>query len=91
MLTYRLDVSGANDISASFDNGSLVVRLPKSKAAGWASSGDVSLHAVQKHSGAGSLSLLIEKDFRCLEPGHNRDCTDDEDTFPHPSDPSQIY
>jgi hypothetical protein len=89
VLTYRLDVSGNSDISASFADGSLVVSLPKSTVAAWASTDDVSLHAVQEFSGTGTLSLLIEKDFGCLEPGHHRDCEDDVDTFPHPSEPSQ--
>jgi hypothetical protein len=84
VLTYRLDVSENNDISASFDNGSLSVSLPKSTVLDWASTDEVSLFAEQKLSGSDSLSLLIEKDFKCLEPGHHRDCEDDEDTFPHP-------
>ncbi len=85
ILTYRLDVSENSEISASLDNGSLVVSLPKSKALDWAGTDEVSLYAEQKVSGAGPLSLLIEKDFRCIEAGHHRDCEDDEDTFPHPS------
>ena len=85
VLTYRLDVSKNSDISASFDNGTLLVSLPKSKALDWAGTDEVSLYAEQKLSGTGPLSLLIEKDFRCLEPGHHRDCEDDEGTFPHPS------
>jgi len=84
VLTYRLDVSENSGISATFDNGSLVISLPKSKVLDWASSDEVSLHAEQELSGSGALSLLIEKDFKCLEPGHHRDCEDDEDTFPHP-------
>ena len=84
VLTYRLDVSENSSISATFDNGSLVVSLPKSKVLNWASTDEVSLFAEQKLSGSGALSLLIEKDFKCLEPGHHRDCEDDEDTFPHP-------
>jgi hypothetical protein len=84
VLTYRLDVSENSGISATFDNGSLVISLPKSKVLDWASADDVSLHAEQELSGTGALSLLIEKDFKCLEPGHHRDCEDDEDTFPHP-------
>ena len=84
VLTYRLDVSEDNDISASFDNGSLVINVPKSKALDWADTDQVSLHAEQKLPGTGFLSLLIEKDFSCLEPGHHRDSDDDEDTFPHP-------
>ena len=84
VLTYRLDVSENSGISATFDNGSLVISLPKSKVLDWASSDEVSLHAEQELSGSGALSLLIEKDFKCLEPGPHRDCEDDEDTFPHP-------
>ena len=85
VLTYRLEVSENSDFSASFDNGGLVIRLPKSKALDWAVTDEVSLYSEQKLSGAGSLSLLIEKDFRCMEPGHHRNCEDDEDTFSHPS------
>jgi len=84
VLTYRLDVSENSGISATFDNGSLVISLPKSKVLDWANADDVSLHAEQELSGTGALSLLIEKDFKCLEPGHHRNCEDDEDTFPHP-------
>jgi len=89
VLTYRLDVSENHEISASFDRGSLVISLPKSRVSDWADSDEVSLSAEQKITGAGSLSLLIEKDFSCLEPGHHRDGEDDEDTFPHPSTQSR--
>ncbi len=85
VLTYRLDVSENHDISASFDTDSLVISLPKSEVLDWAGSDEVSLDAEQKLSGTGSLSLLIEKDFTCLEPGHHRDREDDKDTFLHPS------
>ena len=84
VLTFRLDVSENDDAAASFNNDSLVVSLPKSRVLDWASTDEVSLVAEQKLSGTGSLSLLIEKDFSCLEPGHHRDCADDADTFPHP-------
>ncbi len=84
VLTIRLDLSESDEISASCDNGSVLVSLPKSKVLDWACSNQVSLYTEQKLSHTGSLSLLIEKDFSCLEPGHHRDCEDDEDTFPHP-------
>ena len=67
VLTYRLDVSEKNDFSASFDNGSLVVSLPKSKLLDWAGTDEVSLHAMQKHSGKGLLSLLVT-----THPSHNK-------------------
>ena len=85
VLTFRLDVSENNDdAAASFNSGSLVVSLPKSRVLDWAGTDEVSLVAEQILPGTGSLSLLIEKDFSCLEPGHHRDCADDADTFPHP-------
>ncbi len=85
VLTFRLDVSNNNPTSANFDNGSLVVCLSKSRVLEWAGSDEVSLFAEQELPGTGTLSVLIEKDFSCLEPGHHRSCEDDEDTFPHPS------
>lgn len=84
VLTYRLDVSDDSAISASYDNGSITVKVPRSEVLDWASSDEVSLCAEQKLPGTGSLSLLIEKDFSCLDPGHHRDSEDDEDTYPHP-------
>ena len=85
VLTYRLDISTDSAISATFDNGNLSVSLPQSKVVDWASTDQVSLFAEQTVPGSNTLSLLIEKDFKCLEPGHHRACQDDEDTFPHPS------
>jgi hypothetical protein len=85
VLTYRLDVADSSNFSASFANSTLSVSLPKTRILEWATTDEVSLIAEQKLSGSDSLSLLIEKDFKCLEPGHHRDCSDDEDTFPHPS------
>ncbi len=85
VLKFRLDASESIAITASFDNSGLAVNVPKSKALDWADTDDVSLHTEQRLPGAGCLSILIEKDFKCLEPGHHRDCEDDEDTFPHPS------
>jgi hypothetical protein len=85
VLTYRLDVADNNSFSASFDDSILSIQLPRSRVLDWAATDEVSLIAEQKLSGSDSLSLLIEKDFKCLEPGHHRDCSDDEDTFPHPS------
>ncbi len=88
ILTYRLSASENDTISASFDNGDLSVSVPTSNALDWASTDEVSLFAEQELDGSNTLSLLIEKDFKCLEPGHHRECDDDEDTYPHPSDQS---
>jgi hypothetical protein len=85
VLTYSLEVSEDGGFAVTFSDGKLIVTLPKADAEAWANTDEVSLHSEQPLVGAGTLSLLIEKDFTCLEPGHHRDCVDDEDTFPHPS------
>ena len=84
-LAYRLEVTENDGVAATFDADGLVVSLPKAEVQEWAETDRVSLFAEQDLGDAGVLSLLIEKDFKCLEPGHHRDCADDDDTFPHPS------
>jgi hypothetical protein len=84
VLSYRLDVSDSGDLRAVFADGNVVVTVPASQASRWASTDQVSLMATQELAGGGSLTILIEKDFSCLTPGHGRDDDDDADTFPHP-------
>jgi len=84
VLTYRLDVSGDENFSASFRDGNLAISLPKSEVTQWARNEQVSIVAEQDLGDTDALSLLIEKDFKCLAPGHHRPCEDDADTFPHP-------
>ena len=84
ILTYRLDVSDDDRLVAEFGDGRLVVQVPRSSAAEWAVSDQVSLLAEQELGDAETLSILVEKDFRCLTPGDHRPSDDDEDTFPHP-------
>lgn len=83
-LTYRLDVSGDDSVTASFNNDCLAIRLPATDVAQWATTDQVSIVAEQAIDSSGGLSLLVEKDFKCLSPGHHREGEDDEDTFPHP-------
>jgi len=85
VLSYRLDVTENDTVQAHLENNSLIIRLPTSKVSTWATTDEVSILAEQDLPGGDKLTLLIEKDFSCLEPGHHRDCDDDEDTFPHPS------
>ncbi len=85
VLRYRLDVTGEETMQAQLENSSLIIRLPASQISGWATTDAVSILAQQDLPGGDKLTLLVEKDFSCLEPGHHRDCEDDEDTFAHPS------
>ena len=83
-LTYSLAVSENDSMAATFSDGELAVTLPKADAEAWARSDEVSLVSELSLPDTGTLSLLVEKDFTCLAPGHHRDGADDKDTFPHP-------
>ncbi|NOR36414.1 MAG: hypothetical protein GQ577_06665, partial [Woeseiaceae bacterium] len=88
VLTYRLDVSDDGRFSTSFNEGNLAIRVPLSELAQWAETDQVSMVAEQALANSGTLSLLIEKDFSCLAPGHHRPDEDDVDTYPHPESAS---
>jgi hypothetical protein len=85
VLTYRLDVGDGGDFTASFAGDRIIVCLPKERVHEWTGSDQVSLYSEQAVTDTGTLSILIEKDFACLVPGHHRGCEDDADTFPHPA------
>ena len=84
-LSYSLGLSDSDDMLASFDNGSIAISMPREIIPEWADTDLVSLYSELELPDSGMLSVLIEKDFSCLEPGHHRDCEDDADTYPHPS------
>ena len=84
VLTYRLEANGADEVSASFEGGNLAIRIPIGEARQWAQSDQVSIVAEQPTGDSGTLSLLIEKDFMCLSPGHHRPDEADVDTYAHP-------
>ncbi len=88
VLTYRLDVSSDGNFSASFRDGDLTISLPEAEVTQWAQNDQVSIVAEQALGNSDALSLLIEKDFKCLAPGHHRPGEDDDDTYPHPEDGS---
>lgn len=76
-LFYSLTpLSDATAVDAEFYGGALRVTLPGATAQRWAETEEVSLHGA-----AGTVSILIEKDFDCLEP---REGDEKLDTFPNP-------
>ena len=80
-LTYVLSASADSDaIKAEFNGERIEVFIPKTAVDLWSSTDQVGIEAVQNIDN-GKLQILIEKDFRCLEP---RTGGDDEDTFPNP-------
>ncbi len=84
-FSYSLELSDNEDMLASFANGRIEVSMPREIIPEWADTDLVTLYSEQELPGESKLEILVEKDFSCLEPGHHRNCEDDQDTYPHPS------
>ncbi len=68
--------------SAAYDSNRMVVRLPAAEIAAWATDDTaVSLTGELNLPDGGPLTLLVEKDFRCLAP---REGEDQSDLFTNP-------
>jgi hypothetical protein len=79
-LVYGLEPSAATEIGATFRDNEITVRVPVEAARSWATTEQVALAAVVRIEG-GELSILVEKDFECLDP---RAGEEDQDSFPNP-------
>jgi hypothetical protein len=79
-LTYALELSNSGDaLSLRYEPGQLTVLVPREQACAWAAGDDVGIVG-EMSVGAGSLTLLVEKDFACIDgPGE-----ENADTFPNP-------
>ena len=64
---YRLE-AGAARTSATFDDGCITLRVTSDEARTWAETETTVAITAEETLGSGTLTLLIEKDFECLEP-----------------------
>ena len=81
-LGYALCVSlDLPDVSASFADGRIIVRVPMTMIREWATTDQVTIDAIQPVGDDGQLRILIEKDFECIDTSPNES---QEDAFPHP-------
>lgn len=82
ILTYALQIEpAATQMAVTHTPGEVVVRVPSALARNWVSESLVGLSHGIDLGPAGTLELLVEKDFACLDQSE----ADNEDTFPHPS------
>ena len=80
---YEVESSPASvNPGALLSGGKITVRLPESSVRAWANSDQVSISGEQQHKNGDKLTILVEKDFRCLAP---RAGEDESDMYPHPS------
>ena len=75
-LTYRIQADADRQtLSADYRDGNILLTVPKPMVTAWANSSQVGMEAT------GTLHVLVEKDFKCLNP---TDPEDNVDTFPNP-------
>ena len=75
ILTYALQVYDSERLSANFENNKITVFVPELITTNWATTDKVGFNET-----AGSLYLLIEKDFQCLD----NTAEDQSDNYPNP-------
>ena len=75
-LVYRLEVAANDRFAAEFAGDSITVRVPRAALAKWGRDEEVSMRGKQKIGRAGTLAILVEKDFECLKPRTGDDATD---------------
>lgn len=81
-LSYTLEHSAeVSAVGVNYRAQQISVLIPEAQARAWAESEEVGIYA-DLDTGAGTLSILVEKDFACLD----RDEAENADTFPHPQE-----
>lgn len=80
-LRYVLQRSDAHDVlSAAMSGDTLTMYMPTAMAAVWTETSEIGFSYRQDNGVAGGLSLLLEKDFQCLDDSME----DQSDNFPNP-------
>lgn len=76
-LVYALvAVPDAQRMSAVITDGEIAVHVPEAVAHAWADGDEVSLRGEQATGDGRTLSLLVEKDFKCLVPREGEEAYD---------------
>jgi hypothetical protein len=68
-------------VTASFDDGRIIVRVPAALMQDWARTDQVGIESIQEGGDGSTLKILIEKDFECIEAPRDES---QEDSYPHP-------
>ncbi|HEV2386097.1 MAG TPA: hypothetical protein VGS20_02470 [Candidatus Acidoferrales bacterium] len=86
-LVYLLEVDPeASRVQADYQQGRLVVRLPRLLAREWMESDRVGVEGERRLGKAGTLKITVEKDFPCQHsPERGRAGSTDAGSFPTPT------
>lgn len=79
-LVYAVEAADVEAVAVRFNGGEICVLIPRSEARQWTESEQVGIETQIGTPGA-ELSVLVEKDFKCL---HREPSAEDQDSFPHP-------
>ncbi len=80
-LTYALIAKdGITELEADFVDNTITIYFPKSEQEGWAASNQVGFSNSVDWNDSSALSLLVEKDFTCLD----NTVEDQSDNYPNP-------
>ena len=81
-LKYIIRKSVDQEIKAYFNQNRMLVEIPDAMAMEWATTAQVGLEHTMSINEEEDLYILIEKDFKCLQPRPNED---ESDLFTNPS------
>jgi hypothetical protein len=80
-LTYALETeSESNAVRIRYELSQIAIVLPKDEARSWAETERVGIYATVDVGAHGTLNLIVEKDFACLDLSD----AENQDTFPNP-------
>ncbi|MEH0155841.1 hypothetical protein V6R21_16975 [Limibacter armeniacum] len=83
MLKYAVrTTTSVSHLSATFENERIMLYIPESYLAEMIETDKVGFDHVQKNEDGTQLSILIEKDFKCLTPRNE----DESNAFPNPQE-----
>jgi hypothetical protein len=81
LLRYGLEhESGLATVEVRHRQAEITINVPTQLAASWASSEQIGIYSVVDLGRHGSLDIIVEKDFACLDLSD----AENQDTFPNP-------
>ena len=72
-LSYRVEVTPAGPIRATYDERGVQIVLPSDAVQRWTEPNEVSIQSEQSLGDGKQLTILVEKDFACLSPREGED------------------
>lgn len=64
---YAVEKSAGTELYARFEHNTITLEVPEKLLAGWAANNTVGFEGNMPVGDGGSLFMLIEKDFKCLD------------------------